>query len=544
MKKLIFALAILCLPAFGARTRIVDTLRRADGSYCSGKLAISWPTFTSTSNQLIYAGSFQSNITNTGGVDVSLEPGNYTVGYLVAPPGCTPSTEYWFVPTSATPVTIADVRTIYPPTPPAQVALSSISQSGATVGQCPTWDGSDWVPGACATASNAFSAITTGVNTSATMTVGTGAVFTYTGGGIINASRILNTPLTPLTGIGVWTAGIPSAIATTGLATDCLLGNGSFGSCATAASQWTTTGNDIYNNNSGNVGIGGAPGNYKLDISKSGSTATVRFYDQTAINGVTRVIVRAAPNQSASSLMTFQDSSGTDQITLIDNGSINASNFVVGVGFDANVNGVALKDVGLFKWSSTSSYAGTADTGFGRLSAGLMSVNDGITGTAYRDLKLRDITINSQAGGGTQCAQLDNDGKIAGTGALCGTAAAGTGGFGFTFGDPAGSALTAGTTTTGYFTIPFACTITGWNIVVDAGTATFKVWRKATGTAIPTAADSINTSGISISSGTAVHSATVTDFTSTAIAANDIIAINLDTVATAKYANLVVQCDR
>ncbi len=33
---------------------------------------------------------------------------------------------------------------------------------------------------------------------------------------------------------------------------------------------WTLTGNDIYNNNSGNVGVGGAPGAYKFDVTGTG----------------------------------------------------------------------------------------------------------------------------------------------------------------------------------------------------------------------------------------------------------------------------------
>lgn len=154
-------------------------------------------------------------------------------------------------------------------------------------------------------------------------------------------------------------------------------------------------------------------GSYTLDISFSGSSGTVRFYDQTPITGLTKVIIRAAPNQSASALIRIQDSSGSDQITLIDNGSINASNFVVGVGFNANVNGVSLKDVGLMKWSSTSAYNGTADTGFGRLSAGLMSVNDGILGTNYRDLKARKVILDPTTVSGLPAASTDLKGARA-----------------------------------------------------------------------------------------------------------------------------------
>lgn len=74
-----------------------------------------------------------------------------------------------------------------------------------------------------------------------------------------------------------------------------------------------------------------------------------------------------------------------------------------------------------------------------------------------------------------------------------------------------------------YWVAPCSGALTGWDIVVDAGTATVKVWRIATGTAAPTNANSINTSGVSISTGTAIHSTTLTDFgANTTFTAGDI----------------------
>ncbi len=102
---------------------------------------------------------------------------------------------------------------------------------------------------------------------------------------------------------------------------------------------------------------------------------------------------------------------------------------------------------------------------------------------------------------------------------------------GFTV-DGGGSAITTGKVK-GFFTCPYAGEITGYNIVADAGTCTVKTWKIATGTAKPTVANVISTSGVGLSSGTAIHSATVTDFTTTAVAANDIFAFDLTAVATA-----------
>jgi hypothetical protein len=79
----------------------------------------------------------------------------------------------------------------------------------------------------------------------------------------------------------------------------------------------------------------------------------------------------------------------------------------------------------------------------------------------------------------------------------------------------------------GYYTCPAAGAIDGWSFAVDAGTATVKVWKVAAGTASPTSADSISTSGVSISSGTAIQSTTLTDFTTTVVNADDIFAFEL-----------------
>jgi hypothetical protein len=114
-------------------------------------------------------------------------------------------------------------------------------------------------------------------------------------------------------------------------------------------------------------------------------------------------------------------------------------------------------------------------------------------------------------------------------------------GFGATF-DGGGSALTSGKT---YFvTIPFSCAISAWNIAVDIGTATVDVWKVATGTAIPTVSNTITASAQPvISTGTAIHSTTLTGWT-TAVSANDIVGINLKTVSSATLVSVGVECDQ
>jgi hypothetical protein len=115
--------------------------------------------------------------------------------------------------------------------------------------------------------------------------------------------------------------------------------------------------------------------------------------------------------------------------------------------------------------------------------------------------------------------------------------------YGCAVGDPAGSALATGVLC--YIVVPMAGTITGWDIVVDAGTATVDVWKIATGTAKPTVTNTITASALpAIATGTAIDSTTasipLTGWT-TAVATKDILGFNLGTVATAKYITVNVQ---
>lgn len=116
-------------------------------------------------------------------------------------------------------------------------------------------------------------------------------------------------------------------------------------------------------------------------------------------------------------------------------------------------------------------------------------------------------------------------------------------GISFSTGDPGlANAISAASTTTDYVRVPFACTLNAYNLLVDGGTVTVKFWKVASGIAIPTSANSINTSGVSISTGTAVRSTTLSDFTTTTVTANDIMAMNVTAVATAKFVNGVLEC--
>jgi hypothetical protein len=104
--------------------------------------------------------------------------------------------------------------------------------------------------------------------------------------------------------------------------------------------------------------------------------------------------------------------------------------------------------------------------------------------------------------------------------------------------------LTAGTTAPLYAqctTMPVSGFWTGYTIKVDAGTATWKVWKNSSATADPTISDVISTSGFSIASGTKVHSTTLSDLSSTTFAAGDNFCFQLSAVATATDAKLLME---
>ncbi len=120
-------------------------------------------------------------------------------------------------------------------------------------------------------------------------------------------------------------------------------------------------------------------------------------------------------------------------------------------------------------------------------------------------------------------------------------------GLSFSIGDPTNSSALTTSSVSQTLTVPFACTISAYNLAFspgDTGTITVKFWKVATGTAIPTISNVINTSGVSIASGTAIHSTTTSDFTTTAVAANDMIAMVVTAVATTKSITGVLECDQ
>lgn len=93
----------------------------------------------------------------------------------------------------------------------------------------------------------------------------------------------------------------------------------------------------------------------------------------------------------------------------------------------------------------------------------------------------------------------------------------------------------------GYVVCPFAGTIIGWNIVGDVtGSAVVDVLKVAYGSSLPTVANTIAASAKpTLSSEKTNKDSTVTGWT-TAVAANDIFAFNLDSISTITKLNVEV----
>lgn len=122
----------------------------------------------------------------------------------------------------------------------------------------------------------------------------------------------------------------------------------------------------------------------------------------------------------------------------------------------------------------------------------------------------------------------------------------------FSIGAPGSGVALTTSSRSGTLPVAFACTIgnpsgSSYSIVLgagDSGTVTVTFWKIAAGTAIPTVANVINTSGISLATGSAVDSSTFSDFTTKTVAAKDKMIMAI-TAITGTIDNIVVTlpCD-
>jgi len=92
--------------------------------------------------------------------------------------------------------------------------------------------------------------------------------------------------------------------------------------------------------------------------------------------------------------------------------------------------------------------------------------------------------------------------------------------------------------------VPFSCTIAGWSMAVDQGTATADIWVGSDGTAVPTSSDSITASApAAITSGTRVRSTAMPGW-KTLLSAHSSLAFQLKSVTGATQVTVGVECDQ
>jgi trimeric autotransporter adhesin len=115
-----------------ATTTIQDTVYRADGTPASGAVVVSWPAFTTATGQAVAAGNTSVTLGSNGALSLVLTAnvgatpdGSYYTAVLHLDDGTT-SQQYWVVPVSGTPVTLAMIESQVLPT---SVAMQTASRA-------------------------------------------------------------------------------------------------------------------------------------------------------------------------------------------------------------------------------------------------------------------------------------------------------------------------------------------------------------------------------------------------------------------------------
>jgi hypothetical protein len=153
------------------------------------------------------------------------------------------------------------------------------------------------------------------------------------------------------------------------------------------------TGYCVVNSSAGNPILWTMTANNVSLASNSFTVKNPTFQDQTASTGNTEVIFQNGAGQGTD-LVQFKNNGGSTmaEVTM---GGIYAAGGIIGVD---GTHGLDLASSTFVNFSSTSSYTGTVDSAIGRNAAGVLEIDNGTAG-AYRDLILRNITINGTCTG-------------------------------------------------------------------------------------------------------------------------------------------------
>lgn len=209
MRRILLALLLSCGGLMGQITSVTinDTIQLPNGQFPNGQIVVSWPRFQNAVHAILPAGHTTVPVV-TGAFSVNLTPTDTAVptgvcyGIVYTLNGQN-SRKFWYIPSSSSPLHLNTVESDLPCSNlgGGTVALAQLTNSGANIGQVPVWNGQYWTPGNGGSGgSSLFSAIQTGINTTATMTVGSGSTLTYSGGGIVNADQLLGNAIAGLIG--------------------------------------------------------------------------------------------------------------------------------------------------------------------------------------------------------------------------------------------------------------------------------------------------------------------------------------------------------
>lgn len=171
----------------------------------------------------------------------------------------------------------------------------------------------------------------------------------------------------------------------------------------------------------GNFLIGGTlytDGNYKLDIQSSGSTGTLRVWDQSGA-GSTLAVFRGGAAQSGS-VLKIQNNAGSDTVTVSEGGLINTA---ASGGFTTSGDTsiyyystyARLMSASTFQiqWRDGATwYGGSIDSGISRNTAGVIESNNG-SATVLRDFLARQYKNTPVAVASLQTCNAGNKGSLA-----------------------------------------------------------------------------------------------------------------------------------